>query len=605
MSKLTESFYTFRTNIWTYPDIVFLGKRSWKNSFIGFYKASLPFSHFVSVILLCVIFFLYGTANLLSVLSINNNTLIEGTVMGADADGNPVRLNRINPLLNSNVQLERDLSELIYEPLLRVDSEGTPHSVLAEFSMLEQGKSIRFKLKENVKWHDGSDVTVADVVRTVELIRSLDKNSQTSSLFSKVANKFDIITSENDSRVFEFVVKNDQIIPGFFEAISFKIMPAHLLTDIDENNITQPDPYINRTPIGTGPYKMIAAKEDTVDLALNQNYWGNKPTIKNIRFKLFPSESTAIQALGAGQIHGLASIAISNLDQVKNYSSIDIVRSNYIYNQYWALYLNMGENGPAPLKDMKVRQAISSAINRDDIVTGMQGLAAVSKGPIPPNSFAYYQAEKYSFNQTKAIALLEEAGYKAGDDGIRTKEGKRLSFELLYINNQDRQATAESIKANLKVIGIEVNIKSMDLSAAVDDHILPRMYDLLLYGVQTLIDPDRFELFNSTQIAAPGLNIASYISTEKRTQVVDGKTTKVPAVDDDLNDARRIVDEKARAKKYEDFQKIIAEEVPVVFLFYPEEFYLINKRVNNVALEDITSIEQRFNSIYEWEIYVD
>lgn len=605
MSKLTESFYTLRKNFWSYPDIVFLGKKSWSKSLIGFYKASLPFSHFASIIILTIITFLYFNSNLIAVLGVNSNTLIEGSVMGADADGNTVRLNRINPLINSNIQLERDLSELIYEPLIRVDSNGDPHSVLAEYSILEQGSSYRFKLKPGVKWHDGEPVTVDDVVKTVELIRTLDSNPQTSSLFSKVANKFDIITSKTDSSVFEFVVKNGQIIPGFFEAISFKIMPAHLLSDMNATNITQPDPYINRSPIGTGPYKMLSAKDDTVNLTIFQNYWGTKPNINNIRFKLFPSEATAMQALGSGQIHGLSGIAISNLDQIKSYSQVDVIRSNYIYNQYWAMYFNMGENGPAPLKDLKVRQAITSAINRDDVISAMQGFAEVATGPIPKNSFAYYNAEKYKYNVTKAISLLEEAGYKVAEDGVRAKDGKRLSFELLYINNKDREATAEVIKENLKQVGIEVNIKDTDLSSAVDDHILPRIYDLLLYGVQTLIDPDRYELFNSTQISAPGLNISSYISAEKRTQVVDGKTTKVSAVDDDLNDARRIVDEKARAKKYEDFQKIIAEEVPVVFLFHPEEYYLVNKRLHNVALKDITSIEQRFNNIADWKISVD
>jgi ABC-type transport system substrate-binding protein len=139
----------------------------------------------------------------------------------------------------------------------------------------------------------------------------------------------------------------------------------------------------------------------------------------------------------------------------------------------------------------------------------------------------------------------------------------------------------------------------------VDDHILPRVYDMMIYGVQTLIDPDRYELFDSTQIAAPGLNLSCYTSIEKRTQVVNGTTEKVPAVDDDLDDARRIVDETARAKKYKDFQEIIGKEVPAVFLYYPQEFYLVNKRVANVTLTNITSIEQRFDNIANWRITVD
>ena len=117
-----------------------------------------------------------------------------------------------------------------------------------------------------------------------------------------------------------------------------------------------------------------------------------------------------------------------------------------------------------------------------------------------------------------------------------------------------------------------------------------------------MIDPDRYELFHSSQKSHPGLNISSYVSESKRTQVVEGKTVKVPAVDDDLNDARRLVDEKTRKKKYEDFQAIIAEEVPVVFLFHPEDVYIVNKRITNISLKGNNAIEKRFTNITDWII---
>lgn len=604
MSKLSTSFYSVRTKIWNYPDVLFFSKKSWAKSLKSIYKNAVPFSHFIFILLLSLVVFLYGNANILNIVGANTSILIEGSVMGADENGRTIKLNRINPLINSNIQLERDLSELIYEPLIRVDSNGEAHSILAEYSILQKGSSYRFKLKPDIKWHDGEPVTVDDVVKTVELIRSLDDNPQTSSLYSKVANKFDIKTSELDPNVFEFVVKNNQVIPGFFEAISFKIMPAHLLNDINQYNITQPDPYINRTPVGTGPYKLVSAEGDTVNLTLNTDYWDKLPVIKDIRFKLFSSEATAIQALGSGQIHGLTSISITNLDQLKTYDHVETIRSNYIYNQYWSIYFNMSENGPAALKEMKVRQAISSAINREEIIETMQGFAEIAKGPIPPNSFAYHEVDKYGYDVAKAVSLLDEAGYVVGTDGIRAKGDTRLSFELVLVKNSDRAAIAEVIKENLKLIGIEVVLKEKDIIDIVDNNILPRIYDLLFYGVQTLVDPDRYELFHSSQITAPGLNISSYVSEEKRTQVVDGKTAKLPAIDDDLDDARRIVDEAARTKRYEDFQKIISEETPEAFLFYPEEFYLINKRLKNVVLEDINSIEERFNTIAVWKITV-
>jgi peptide/nickel transport system substrate-binding protein len=273
-----------------------------------------------------------------------------------------------------------------------------------------------------------------------------------------------------------------------------------------------------------------------------------------------------------------------------------------INNQYWGLYFNMGSTGPASLKDVKVRQAIAMAVNQDTIISALDGYAAVAHGPIPEISFAYSNQVKYTFNITQAIAALNAEGYVPGSDGIRAKGNDRLSFTLTLVNDVDRITVANVIKDDLKQVGIDVSISPTDSQSILNNNILTHNFDLMLYGVQTLIDPDRYELFDSNEIAPPGLNFESYTSTEQRSTVVNGALTKVPAVDADLEEARRIIDETARTKKYEDFQRIIAAEVPLVFLFHPQDFYLVSKRVQGIDLDSITSIEQRFDSISSWTI---
>ncbi len=599
---IASKFYNTRKNFWNYPDILFFGRRSVAHSAKKFYQVNIPFSHFLSISLILLLLTAYFGTNINSVLSLNSNTLIEGEIMGADENGKPVLLNRINPLINSNIQLEKDINELVYEPLIKINTKGEPISVLADYLVLEKGSRYQFKIKPDIYWHDGQPLTISDVAATFELIKTLDTNPQTSNLYSRAATKIDLIESKTDPEVFELRVKNGQIIPGFFEAISFKIMPAHLLSDVNNDNILQPDPLINRQPIGTGPFMFSKAQDDNVDLVVNPKYWGNAPKIAKIRFKLFATEKAAVEALQTGQIHGLTSFFNESALALQKNAHINLIKSNFIYNQYWGLYFNMGDNGPIALKDIKVRQAISSAINKNSLVDAMNGFAEVAEGPIPKSSFAYSPQTKYNFNLTTAVSLLNEAGYVPGADGIRAKGEDKLSFELVLINNKDREAVAKIIAENLRQVGIEIKETPVDLRSAVDDHILPRMFDLLFYGVQTLIDPDRYELFDSNQILPPGLNLSSYVSAEKRTQVVDGKTVKLSAVDDDLNDGRRLIDETSRIKKYDDFQKIISQEVPVVFLYYPEELYALNHRVKGVRINDINSIEQRFDSISEWEI---
>ena len=598
---LSQIFYELRSAFWNYPDKLFTGKDSLVQSFKRFYEGS----SLISVILLStvigIILIYLVTTSIEAQILRKDNIFIEGIVMGVDEQGQILKINRINPLLNSNVQLEKDLSEIIYSRLIKIDQEGNAKPELADFFTIEKGKRYQFRLKSDLYWSDGVKITSEDVLKTFELIQTLETRASTSSLYSKAANKVDIVKSLDDDRTFEFVVKGDNVIPGFFEAISFKILPAHLISDMNVDNITNSEPVLNRFPVGSGPYKLSAVGDNFVELVVNEFYTGKKPSIQTLRLKLFASELIAYNSLISGQIHGLSGLSDSYIKDISNYTNVDKIVSDTIYNQYWALYFNLNENSPKVFKELKFRQAVNMAINKDQIIQNANGLVEEAKGPIPPSSFAYFSTPKVSYNIDMAKQLLTDLGYIPNETtGTRIKGTDNLSFELVLINNKDREYLAGEIKNDLAKIGIEINVHSMDLATVVDQYIIPRNYQMLLYGVQTFIDPDRYELFHSSQIEHPGLNIAGYISADKRTQVVGGKTTKVASVDDDLADARRLADELARKKKYEDFQKIIALEQPEVFLFYPKEVYLVNKRITNIDLRNINGIEQRFDTLPEW-----
>ena len=602
LNNLLRLFYQLRKSFWTYPDRVFFGRESLVRSFRSFYQESIPFSHFVASITIILLMIMQINTNIYAFLSIEEDTVIEGVITGADDLGNPIQINRINPLISTNIQLEKDISELIYQSLIDVDEKGDPKPVLADFFKLEIGKRYQFKLKPDIYWSDGTPVTANDVVQTFNLVKSLESNSQLSNIYSKAANKLEVIPSQTDPLVFEFRVTEDNVIPNFYEAISFKILPAHLIGDLTPDNIALADPFINRNPVGSGPYMLSIANTDYIDLIKNPYNIENTSKINKIRFKFFTTEEKALEALSHGQIHSLAGISITSAKKLENNSNLKIMNSDVMYNQFWGLFFNLSETGPASLKNVNVRQAISSALNKNEILSTIDNFGEIAEGPIPKTSFAFSKEEKYLYNLVKAEELLEKAGYVKAEDGIRVKDNNRLSFNLTYVDNYDRAVMAENIKKQLALVGIEINLNKVSLQVSVEEYIIPRNFDLLFYGVQTLIDPDRYELFHSSQKSHPGLNISSYVSDSKRTQVVEGKTVKVPSVDDDLNDARRLVDEKTRKKKYEDFQSIIAEEVPVVFLFHPEDVYIVNKRINNISLEGNNSIEKRFSNISEWII---
>jgi peptide/nickel transport system substrate-binding protein len=598
--NLEKLLYLVRDFFWNYPESIFFGESSLAKNSYSYYKFFAPFSHILlNVAIFGLIIFLVSQ-NVYAFLRIDKSTLVEGVIIGVDSDNTLQQINRINPLINTNIQLEKDLNELIYESLIKVDQYGNAIPVLADFLIIEDGKKYGFKLKPDLLWQDGTPITTADIKATFELIQSLDEDPRTSTLFSRSLNKMELRIIDDYS--VEIILNS--IIPGFYESMSFKIMPAHLLGNLNRNNISLSDPLINRRPVGSGPYRLTTVNANVINLVANTHYRDNI-NIKKMQFKLFPDESSAINALKSGEIHSLTGISYEGMRLLDNLQNVQIKKSNVIYNQYWGIYFNLGENGPESLKDVRLRRALAHSINKQEIVEILLENAEVANGPIPPSSFAYYKSEYAIFDKEKASKLFEEAGWiLTQNQKYRQKDNKNLTFEMVLVDNQDRNKLAELIKNNLEDVGVELIIKTEKLETLQNLYIIPRQYQLLLYGVQTFIDPDRYELFHSSQIQHPGLNISAYKSEETVLAVVGTQTEKIPKVDDALNDARKFLDKDRKLLKYSIFQETIAKDQPIIFLYYPKETYITNKRLKNVNFESINSIEERFKNIYEWEISI-
>lgn len=604
--SITKFFYKIRKSFWDYPDRLFFGNKSYFNTFSLFYQEGIPLSHFALAIGFLVITGLFVSSNVFNLIKIEKETLIEGVIMGVDEYGDTLKINRINPLVNSNIQLEKDICELIYQSLIRVTDNGEIVPVLADFVELNKGIEYQFKLKDNIYWQDGKPVTVDDVEATFNLLKTLEDSASTSTLYSRSAQKIDLERFENDNNSFKLVVKNEKIIPGFFEAVGFKILPAHLMSDLNKQTILFNDPYINRNPMGTGPYKLDKVTQDGIELVYNKYYFEKEPEIKRIRFKLFPTEESAFDAIQSGQIHTITRLSLKYVEQLRKFDNLDFIESDQISSEYWGIYFNLAQDGPAEFKDVAFRKAFVMAIDKQGIIEEMKNLAAPANGPIASDSEYYYKQKLQGYDPANAKLELDKLGWIFNtDNNVRVKAGKELRYTLITIDNPDRLAVTEKIRQNLADVGIQITVEKKSLSECVNDVIIPRSFELLLWGVRTLVDPDRYELFHSSNVTHPGLNIGSYISSEKRTQVIEGKTVKIATIDDDLDDGRRLVDEKLRKKKYEDFQKIIAKEFPMVFLYHPKELYIINKRLEGVDLKGIDSLEDRFETISNWKIDIE
>ncbi len=664
INYIESILYKIRDAFWNYPEY-FSADRPFNKRLIKIYVSSVPYSHFIFATLVFVIIAVpLMTTGLPHVLGSTKGLLIEGVVMGVDNSGNVQKINKINPILPSNIQLEKDLVNLIYEPLIRytyVENEsgrfsGGVQTILAEdIITLLPGANYEFTLKEGIEWHDSTTankhyLTADDVISTFEVYAKLDEDTA-SNIYTKTLKqlkwvKIDdytirVCTNPNDDT--GTICDEDKdisypIFSNFLELISFKIIPAKYAEDIDSSNIDTSDPLLFRKPIGTGLFKIDNVDNNSITLSSNRNHilYSETMNIKQIKFEYFKTLEDAISALQNAEIHSLATTSIEYKERLKEYSQIETYVSDVLYNQFWALYFNLRVRpdgtsiAPEYLQDVRVRRAISSAIDRNNIIeetlreTGTEAI-----GPIPKISeFFNEDAGWYTYDPNLAQDLLDEAGWtiKSGNKYRTNENGEVLRFNLYFVENFDRNRVANAIKTDLEIIGIDAVIDRREqlgdrasentpdgwsLQEVNDQLLSPGLFDVIIYGMQTFIDPDRYELYHSSQTNYPGLNIAGYESTEKTVdkredrQEGESSVIQVPKVDRFLDLARSFNPEEdrgARLDRYYTVQELIADDVPVAYLYHPQYLYFANRVIRDVDLSSANSIEERFINIQNWSL---
>jgi peptide/nickel transport system substrate-binding protein len=219
-----------------------------------------------------------------------------------------------------------------------------------------------------------------------------------------------------------------------------------------------------------------------------------------------------------------------------------------------------------------VRQAISYAINKDEIISGvLLGLGKPATGPYKHGTWAFNDKVKiYNYNPQKARELLKEAGWAdTGGDGILKKDGRDFVFEIVTNQgNETRQKCAEIIQRQLKDVGITVKIRILEWSAFVTDFINKRKFDAVIMGWTIPLDPDAYDVWHSSKTLPEELNFISYNN---------------PEADEMLEKGRSTFDQKERKKYYDRFQEILAEDQPYTFLYVPDALIIIHNRFRGIV----------------------
>lgn len=422
--------------------------------------------------------------------------------------GTPQEPGMMNTLLTSS-SIEDAVVSLFGEGLVSVNEKGEYVPVLAKElpTVSEDGLVVTWKLLEGVKWSDGSDFTCDDVKFTME--GALSDLSQVS------ASGYRDIESLDCPDPYTVVATFGEVYAPYLRLFSYTVPDtAGALEDMESWDM-------NRNSVGTGPFMLTEwVPGDHLTFSKNPYYREEgKPYLDSVIIKILPSREVGMQLLGTGEIHALWDLTEANFPELQQLESQGVSFVSTVTGENELLSLNFGANdGTAPadpstaphpiLYDLKVRQAMQYAIDKQQIVDALlYGNVNAGNSAVPVGTFACPQPVS-EFSLEKANALLDEAGWVVGADGIREKDGVRMSLKIATTTgNQLREQTEQVLAEMLKAAGIELVIENVPSdvlfagweSDGMRDH---GTYDIVMYTTGPSTDPDShlYSSFHSSEI---------------------------------------------------------------------------------------------------------
>jgi len=366
----------------------------------------------------------------------------------------------------------------VYEELTFVNglkSGATTNWLASSYKWGNHNKTLTFTMRPGVKWSDGKPLTAADVVFTYQLIKkysALDLNAAWSVLKS--------VKQNGNKVVFDF--KTAAVPYFYYIASQTPIVAKHIWSSV-KNPVTYKDAH----PVGSGPYTMSSCSPQVMKYSKNPNYWQKgKPTIDTVYYPAFTSNDPANQQLASGQAQW-GSQFIPNIQKYYISKSSD--------NHYWfpplanvSVFFNLKD---PILKNLAVRKAMAYAIDRSKVSQiGEYGYEPPSNqtGVVTPTFSSWLDqnlAKKITYNPSKAISTLQNAGFKKKGDTFYTPDGKPLSFTILNIGGySDWVASVQVIQQQLKAVGIKITPQNLS-STTYDNDVYTGKFQLAYDGNET------------------------------------------------------------------------------------------------------------------------
>ncbi len=450
----------------------------------------------------------------------------------------------LDPRVGVDAQSER-IDELIFDALVHRDEHFELKPWLAERWEQPDPLTYVFHLRRDVRFHDGRGLTARDVKWTFDSLLSGKVRSAKTGTYQHVAN---VEARDNATVIFHLKDADSSLLWNLSDG-AIGIVPED---SGDE---------MSRHPIGSGPFRFVSAEADSeVVVERNPDYWGEKAKLPRVRFAVVPDVTTRALELRKGSadacINALTADMVTVLEQDR---SVEVLREPGSIYAYIALNLR-----DPILRDVRVRQALAYAIDREPLIHNLwRDQVRPAASILPPQSWAFNSdGMTYPHDLTKAAMLLDEAGYPL-------RNGERFHLTMKTSSEEMPRLIASVLQQQLREVGIVLEIRSFEFATFFADVTKGAFQVYSLRWIGGNQDPDIFQTFHSSRMPPNGTNRGFYTN---------------PKVDGLIDAARVETDLSKRRAIYFELQRILAEELPYIPLWYFDNVLVHTHRTKNLAL---------------------
>lgn len=489
-----------------------------------------------------------------------------------------------NPLYATS-DVDSSVAHLIFSGLFKYNQQNTlVGDLAANYEVNDIGTVYTVHLKPNLRWQDNKPLTSADVVFTYQAIQNPDTQSPLKNSWQGIK-----ITAPNASTV---VFKLPSPLASFPTTMINGIVPQHLLKKISPTELRTAD-FNTIKPIGSGPFKwqgiQVSGNDPSnaqVQLALVpfNGYVGGAPKLDRFIVHAYADQQQLINDFKNGSLTGVAGLlavprGVSKQQNIQVHNLL-LTAGTYVFFK----------TSQPILASQKVRQALVQATNQSAIIKRLGFATKPVNSPLLKGQLAYTPTlVQPKYDVAAASAALDSDGWTMGKDGIRVKNNKPLSFNIVATDTPEYRLVTRELRQQWQQIGVKLNVRLQSVTNF-QNTLAYHDYDAVLYGISIGTDPDVFVYWDSSQAdirSSNRLNLSEYKNATADAALEAGRTRLDPVL---------------RTIKYKPFLQAWQQDLPALGLYQPRVLYLTNVYVSGFYDQTVNTATDRYNNVQNWMI---